>query len=333
LKISHFVILSVVLSISLQSVYGQDGNSIEINTDKTNYSEGDTIFVSGEVDAILFGHEVSLMVLAPNGNIVSIDKLTADSNKKFQTEINTDGALVKSSGIYTILAMYGEKNGTAKTTFTFEQSIGSPNLDIGKNILLNFDFVNPNLRIQEHIDYKITVSKNGVDIFGPTPLTHSATGSVSIPIMVTQGQSYDVVIEVYEIMFQPIPSETAYFSIMTGSENIQSQFTPKNTLKINLAIDKNPSPDPKVIPEWIKSNASWWADGLIDDDSFVQGIQYLVKEEIINIPKLPYPSSWMDDSVPQWVKNNASWWADDLIPEDDFIKGIKYLVEKGVIQI
>ena len=322
------------MSISLQSAYGQDANSIAINTDKTNYSEGDTIFVSGEVDEILFGHEVSLMVLAPNGNIVSIDKLTADSNKKFQTEINTDGTLMKSSGIYTILAMYGEKNGTAKTTFTFEQSGGSSNLDdFGKNILLNFDFVNPNQRIQEHIDYKITVSKNGVDIFGPTPLTHSVTGSVSIPIMISQGQLYDVVIEVYGIMFQPISSETVPFNIMTGSENIQSQFTTKNTLKINLAIDKNPSPDPKLIPEWIKSNASWWADGLIDDDSFVQGIQYLVKEEIINIPKLPYPASWMDDSVPQWVKNNASWWADDLIPEDDFIKGIKYLVEKGVIQI
>jgi hypothetical protein len=298
--------LSVVLSISIHSAYGEDANSITINTDKANYSEGDAIFVSGEVDEILFGHEVSLMVLAPNGNIVSIDKLTADSNKKFQTEINTDGTLMKSSGIYTVLAMYGEKNGTAKTTFTFEQYTDSSNLDdFGKNILLNFDFVNPNQSIQEHIDYKVTVSKNGVDVFGPTPLTHSVTGSVSIPIMITQGQPYDVVIEVYEIML----------------------------LKINLAIDRNPSPDPKLIPEWIKSNASWWADGLIDDDSFVQGIQYLVKEEIINIPKLPYPSSWMDDSVPQWVKNNASWWADDLIPEDDFIKGIKYLVEKGVIQI
>ena len=37
-----------------------------------------------------------------------------------------------------------------------------------------------------------------------------------------------------------------------------------------------------VIPNWIKSNAGWWADGKIDDDSFVQGIQFLVKEGIIN---------------------------------------------------
>jgi hypothetical protein len=274
------------------------------------------------------------MVIAPNGNILSIDKLIADSNKKFHTEIAASNTLMKTSGIYTILAMYGVENGSAKTTFNFEQSNRLSNPDESqKNILLNFDFVNPNRGIQEHIDYKITVSKNEVDVFGPTTLTHSATGSVSIPIMITEGQPYDVVIEVYEIMFQPIPVETIFFSIMTGSENIQSQFTTKNTLKINLTIDRDPSPNPKMIPEWIKNNANWWADGLIDDDSFVQGIQYLIKEKIIDIPKLPYPSSWMDDSVPSWVKNNASWWADDLIPEDDFIKGIKYLVEKGVIQI
>jgi len=29
-----------------------------------------------------------------------------------------------------------------------------------------------------------------------------------------------------------------------------------------------------VIPDWIKNNAGWWADGLIDDGSFVSGIQW-----------------------------------------------------------
>ena len=36
------------------------------------------------------------------------------------------------------------------------------------------------------------------------------------------------------------------------------------------------------IPKWIKNNAKWWADGKIDDDSFIQGIQFLIKEGIIN---------------------------------------------------
>ncbi|MDA1346718.1 MAG: peptidase [Crenarchaeota archaeon] len=37
------------------------------------------------------------------------------------------------------------------------------------------------------------------------------------------------------------------------------------------------------IPDWIKNNAGWWADGLIDDDSFVGGIQFLIKEGIMTI--------------------------------------------------
>ena len=37
------------------------------------------------------------------------------------------------------------------------------------------------------------------------------------------------------------------------------------------------------IPSWIKNNAGWWADGSIDDNSFVQGIQFLIKEGIMRI--------------------------------------------------
>ena len=202
------------------------------------------------------------------------------------------------------------------------------------NVLLNFDFIHPvKKQIQEHVDYKVTVSENGVDVFGPSPLTHSSSGEVSVPITLTVGKEYDVVIEVHRILFNLIPIEVASFSIVTPSETIQRQSTDNNTLKIYLAINKDPLGESRVIPKWVKTNAEWWANGDIDDDSFVQGIQYLIKEKIIDIPKLPYPSSWMDKNVPAWVKNNADWWANDLIPEEEFIKGIKYLAEKGIIQV
>jgi len=202
------------------------------------------------------------------------------------------------------------------------------------NVLLNFDFINPmEKNIQRHVDYKITVSKDGVDVFGPSPLTLSSTGEVSIPLMLTEGKDYDVLIEVHRILFNSIPITSTTFSIATPSENIQTHSTNRNTLNISLAIDKDPSAELKVIPKWVKNNAKWWANGSIDDKSFVQGIQYLIKEQIVDIAKLPYPSSWMDKKIPSWVKNNASWWADDLIHEDEFIKGIKYLAEKGIIQV
>ena len=37
------------------------------------------------------------------------------------------------------------------------------------------------------------------------------------------------------------------------------------------------------IPGWIKNNAGWWADGQIDDGSFVSGLQFLIKEGVIKV--------------------------------------------------
>lgn len=92
--------------------------------------------------------------------------------------------------------------------------------------------------------------------------------------------------------------------------------------------------EPKKIPEWIKNNAAWWADGQIDDSSFVQGIQYLIKEGIMKIPEtIKSETTSESQEIPGWIKNNAEWWAKGLISEDDFVNGIKYLVEKGIIVV
>ena len=95
----------------------------------------------------------------------------------------------------------------------------------------------------------------------------------------------------------------------------------------NFRIDKSV----EKVPSWIKNNAGWWADGSIDDDSFVQGIQFLIKEKIIDVDSSV--SSQNDDQIPSWIKNNAGWWADDQIPESDFLSGINHLVKTGIISI
>ena len=43
------------------------------------------------------------------------------------------------------------------------------------------------------------------------------------------------------------------------------------------------SSDSQGVPAWVKNNAGWWADGTIDDNSFVSGIQYLIKVGIIQV--------------------------------------------------
>ncbi len=88
----------------------------------------------------------------------------------------------------------------------------------------------------------------------------------------------------------------------------------------------------KTIPEWIKNNAIWWADGQIDDNSFVQGIQFLIKNGIIEIPKTQQSSSTVDE-IPEWIKNNAEWWGKGQISDDDFVKGLQYMISKGIMKI
>ena len=37
------------------------------------------------------------------------------------------------------------------------------------------------------------------------------------------------------------------------------------------------------VPDWVKNNAKWWSEDLIEDTDFINGIQYLVKKQIISI--------------------------------------------------
>jgi len=38
-----------------------------------------------------------------------------------------------------------------------------------------------------------------------------------------------------------------------------------------------------LVPAWVKNTAGWWADGTIDDGTFVNAIQYLIKEGLIQV--------------------------------------------------
>ena len=37
------------------------------------------------------------------------------------------------------------------------------------------------------------------------------------------------------------------------------------------------------VPDWVKNNAGWWADGSIHENDFLQGIQWLIDEEVIQV--------------------------------------------------
>ena len=88
-----------------------------------------------------------------------------------------------------------------------------------------------------------------------------------------------------------------------------------------------------TIPAWIKNNAGWWAADQIDDEAFVQGIQYLIQEGIMVIPPTETSGSVESQAVPAWIKNNAGWWAADQIDDEAFVQGIQYLIQEGIMTV
>ena len=38
-----------------------------------------------------------------------------------------------------------------------------------------------------------------------------------------------------------------------------------------------------LVPEWVKNNAAWWAEGAVDDQTFLNGIEFLIEEGVINV--------------------------------------------------
>jgi len=110
----------LIVSIGMAPAFGQLTNdSIVVTTDKTSYAAGETIVITGEVRDLYSGTPVSVIVKAPNGNLVSIAQVEVGADKKFSTEMTAGGALMKSEGAYVITAQYGTANRSAETTFEF----------------------------------------------------------------------------------------------------------------------------------------------------------------------------------------------------------------------
>ena len=102
---------------------------------------------------------------------------------------------------------------------------------------------------------------------------------------------------------------------------------------IPIVVDRISDDEGISIPDWVRNNAGWWADGQINDSDFASGIEFMIKQKIIVVP-ISNGSQDVDDvSIPDWVRNNAGWWADGTISDKDFANGIQFLVSKGIISV
>ena len=126
-----------------------------------------------------------------------------------------------------ILPVFGQTQSqqiklTSGGTINVGFSTDPENPNPGDQIKLKISFINKQTNaIQQHVDYRVIVTQGQNQVFG-TQLIHTAEGSGSIPYQFQNTGDYQVTVSVEEILFNPIPPETAVFSIHVGG----SQPTP-----------------------------------------------------------------------------------------------------------
>ena len=117
---SPVYLLLFLLALSPVIVYAES-QTISVETDSSSYEKGSSIAISGLItnyDASdpneVF--QITLRVIAPNNNIVTVDQIVPNSGGTYSTSVNTEGANWKLSGDYTVMVNYAAQ--TASTTFT-----------------------------------------------------------------------------------------------------------------------------------------------------------------------------------------------------------------------
>lgn len=94
---------------------------------------------------------------------------------------------------------------------------------LGDLTKLKISFINPKTNaIQEHVDYKVTVTKDGTPVFGPIPLTHTSEGAVTIPVEFKDDGEHKITVDIEGLLFQQIPPETVTFTEMIGDASVQT---------------------------------------------------------------------------------------------------------------
>jgi predicted secreted protein with PEFG-CTERM motif len=96
---------------------------ITVSIDKTSYTLGDTIVISGQVQSIVVGTPLTIQILDSNNNLVQVAQIDVSQDGKFTDTIKAVGTLWKSNGVYTVKVQYGPPNVTAEATFTFQSSL------------------------------------------------------------------------------------------------------------------------------------------------------------------------------------------------------------------
>jgi len=313
------ILVMVIAGSSLPS-FALSGSSTEygsLNIDKNTVSisefESTIIQISGNVIDYYSGQKIILELIKPDNTSIEI-KTQANNEGIFSIPLLLDSNWV--AGNYQLSGTFlNNEIGSASFLIT---SVPTTNIPIFANI--------GSLEIDNE---EITLSGNEksiVEINGNIK-NYQKGDPISLKIIHPDGMITDV-----SITGKSTGDFKAHISIeeswKSGTFSIIASYEGKDFGQVNFLLNKI------QIPEFFKNVAYWWSDGLIGDSEFVDGVEFLINEKIIDIPNLSQSTTGgNENTVPDWVRQNMGWWANGLTSDTELVNAIQYLVETGIVQV
>jgi hypothetical protein len=199
-------------------------------------------------------------------------------------------------------------------------------------------------------------------------LTHGGRYRINLswePEEIVSGSETKFFIEILDIYTKNKPIPTSYhFTVIHGDEEIfhQSDLATNpvtKTTQLDFLVPEDVSgpitirfenlgggifsnldfpaivyeSDSVQIPDWIKNTAKWWSLTQISDQDFVKGLEYLIRNNIIQIPENQSSEGASETELPSWLRKNAGWWSQGLLSDKEFVESLQWMIDNEFIKI
>jgi len=219
-KLILAVLLLVVISISpvlAQEEYG--GQNILLQSDKSAYNEGDVITITGNVQKVVSGLEVSLQIFFEK-NLIQVSQVKVSQDGEFTDTFTAAGPQWKNEGTVTIKADYGGASTELNIEF-FKNTSGEYTSNYEVKIPDGGTFDVP-YTMKGGIISAMNVNQKNLSLV--INIATSSDGNLNINLprdsidsVDSNGQDIDFIVLMYEGNSE-IPIQTDFKKVETGNE-------------------------------------------------------------------------------------------------------------------
>jgi len=268
---------------------------LSISTDKGIFEKGDTITVLGKASTKILDPNIAVAIFYGD-TLLAVDTVPIDVYGNFKTTAYTQDPVWEFSGIHTVRAATSGK--MAETTFILV-------VDESKD---DSYYKKPPLILAPSEITLDASSVSGAKVEYSVKVIDEADGVLEPNCDISSGSVF------------PIGESKVTCTSMDSSGNIA---TKSFVVTVNASV---------LIPSWVKSIASFWCNGEIDDASYIEAIEFLIDDGVILVHATQSVRTG-SDKLPSWIENNACWWSHGLISDDEFATGIQYMIHDGIIRV